>query len=133
MKFRELRPGERFRFSGRTYLKISPLMARDESDDSQQLIARSAEVTAIGHLPRRAPPERPRPEQVQAALDRLKARLRSGLGSVEPALDNAQATALARTIDDACAEARAALAPPPAAAEADIPAPTIRSTGEKDR
>ena len=47
MKFHLLRPGTRFRCQGETYRKISALMAAGESDETQRLVPRSAQVDIL--------------------------------------------------------------------------------------
>lgn len=107
MKFHQLRPGAQFRFRGRTYRKISPLKASDDSDASQRLIPRSAEVTALDDSGKaiEALPEFLGRSNVESAVTQLARRLLATLDQVDPALQPAQHAALRQAIEVATDDA----------------------------
>jgi len=47
VRFHQLSAGARFEYNGVIYRKISPLKGKSESDDTQKLIPRSAEVALV--------------------------------------------------------------------------------------
>ena len=65
MRFHQLRPGARFRYKETIYRKISPLRGASETDETQKLVPRSAEVTLVD-------------EQGQAVAAKLPQSLDSG-------------------------------------------------------
>ena len=112
MKFYQLRPGAQFRFGDRTYRKISPLKASDDSDGSQRLIPRSAEVVALDGSGRvvGALPEVLDRVSVELAIAQLGKRLVTMLDRIDPALQPAQRIALRQAIEGATDDAMNQLA-----------------------
>ena len=78
MKFSLLPIGQRFRYQGKEYLKISPLQAQLPDGSGRRLIPRSAVVEPLeaddGEAPPPTPREIPLPELAQA-MDRLGAEI----------------------------------------------------------
>jgi len=69
MKFTQLQMGQRFRYQGKVFSKITPLMAQAEGADNQKLIPRSASVEPLGTPSEQATPQGPSEIPV-AQLDR---------------------------------------------------------------
>jgi hypothetical protein len=107
LKFHQLRPGTRFRFGDKTYRKISPLRASDDSDGSQRMIARSAEVTVLDDSGRdiKALPELLGRTSVESAITQLGRRLLTALDQVDPALQPLQRAALRQAVEVATDDA----------------------------
>ena len=107
MKFHQLRPGARFRCDGKTYQKISPLKASDDSDGSQRLVPRSAEVVGLDDDGREIDtlPETLDRVSVESAVTQLARRLLTTLDRIDPALQPAQRAVLQQAIEVAANDA----------------------------
>ena len=104
MRFHQLRHGARFEFKGAAYRKISPLKGASETDDSQRLIPRSAEVTLIdekGEPVADQLPETLARRQVEAELANFLTACDRAAARLDPALTEPQRVALKRAISAA--------------------------------
>lgn len=104
MKFYQLRPGARFRYQEMIFRKVSPLKAANEADDSQRLIARSAEVTLLdeaGNAVAQKLPEVLASDRVETALVEFLAACQRAGKQIDPALTESQLTQLQRALGSA--------------------------------
>jgi len=104
VRFHQLRPGARFRYKETTYRKISPLKAASETDETQRLIPRSAEVTLVdehGQAVTAQLPESLESGQLEAELARFRAACAQAVLRLDPTLTESQRTELQRAISAA--------------------------------
>lgn len=76
MKFPHLPVGAQFEFDGKTYTKISPLLAAAEDGSGQRVIPRYAVLRPIGAPVPATPAQHSRqldPDKVRAAFERFQA------------------------------------------------------------
>lgn len=113
MKFHQLRPGARFRYRGKILRKVSPLKAASDGDDTQLLVARSAEVVLVDEggepLPQRLPDTLPR-ASVEAALEQFFATCARATTRIDPPLSDIQQAQLAQAFNAAGQDLLAQLA-----------------------
>lgn len=108
MKFSQLPIGQPFRFQGKTYSKVSPLMAQAEGESAQRLIPRSAEVEPLGELPQRSEPPQQLPrQQVDRAMQALAEQINAAVA--ESGLPAEGVNALLRQLQSAMLECRRTL------------------------
>jgi hypothetical protein len=101
LKFHHLRPGARFEYNGDIYRKVSPLKGSNETDGTQRLIPRSAEIMPLdagGEAISKMPESLPR-TTVESVLDKLASRCVAALDTTDPALDPQQHAALKQAIE----------------------------------
>jgi len=101
VKFYQLRPNARFLFQTTIYRKVSPLKAVSEADESQRLIARSADVTQLdeaGNAVIEKLPETLPSERLEAALAQFLATCEGATTGIDPALTESQLTQLQRAL-----------------------------------
>lgn len=104
MKFHQLPIGARFAFRETLYTKVSPLRARNEADDAEKLIARSAEVTRLAADSVRTAPTLPEAltgTDVESAAWQLVDRCKLAAQAIEPTLQDDQLAQLNAAIDSA--------------------------------
>lgn len=104
MRFHQLRPGARFRYKEKIYRKISPLRGASETDETQKLIPRSAEVTLVdaqGQAVAARLPQSLDSGQLEAELARFAAACDQALLRLDPSLTESQRTVLQRAISSA--------------------------------
>lgn len=115
MKFHQLRPGARFRYRQMILRKVSPLKAAREDDDTQLLVARSAEVVLVDEsgepVQARLPDTLPR-ARVEAALEQFLAACARAGARIDPSLSDAQQAQLAHAFNAAGEDLLAQLAAP---------------------
>lgn len=115
MKFHQLRPGARFRYKGMILRKVSPLKAANDNDDTQLLVARSAEVILVDEsgepVPARLPDTLPR-ARVESALQQFFAACAHATARTDPPLSDDQQAQLARAFNAAGQDMLAQLAAP---------------------
>lgn len=113
MKFHQLRPGARFRYRGQVLRKVSPLKAASDSDGTQLLVARSAEVVLVDDsgepLPQRLPDTLPR-ARLEAALGQFFATCARATTCTDPPLSDSQQAQLAQAFNAAGQDLLARLA-----------------------
>ena len=115
MKFHQLRPGARFRYRQMILRKVSPLKAAREDDDTQLLVARSAEVVLVDDsgepVQERLPDTLPR-ARVETALEQFFAACARATTRIDPPLSDAQQAQLAQAFNAASQDLLAQLAVP---------------------
>ena len=104
MKFHQLLPGARFRYQDTVFRKVSPLRGASETDGTQRLIPRSAEVVLLGTADEPAPEGLPAAipgPQVEASVHALIADCTRALERIDPPLTGPQRTQLVQAIQAA--------------------------------
>jgi hypothetical protein len=105
MKFTQLQIGQRFLYQGKTYRKVTPLMADPVDGEGQRLIPRSAIVEPLDATP----PPAQLPEDIPLAqIDRAMHRLSADINQIlaDSGLDAESVNALSREMQGAFVRCR---------------------------
>lgn len=104
MKFHQLRLGARFRYQDKVLRKVSPLRGAGETDETQRLIPRSAEVTVLdddGKAVAARLPDKLAGASVQAAIAQFLIACEQAINHAEPALSDVQQAQLLQAVNAA--------------------------------
>lgn len=107
MKFSQIQLGNRFQFQGKTYRKVSPLMAQPEDGEKQRLIARSAVVDLVdgqATTPATQTPSQIAVQDIDQAMQTLAERINDAVA--ESGLDAQQTNQLLRRMQVAFLQCR---------------------------
>ena len=112
MKFHQLPIGARFRFRDTTCRKISPLKGSNETDDTQKLIPRSADVSRLGDDDIASPalPKQLAGGAVEMAAWGLADHCKQAMQRIDPALTPDQQDQILAALEAATQEMLAKLA-----------------------